>query len=122
MREYYLRSGNDHFLPRLFQFIIHESYRWPYVLWSIESVVKNKPKCRTRGNLRGGENVRSENDKTAQFICTERYNVKLRMNGFIGLRPSSGILKNTQERNISGTGSVSVLRWGAGRHLLCWVR
>jgi hypothetical protein len=38
-----------------------------------------------------------------------------------GLHPSSGILKNTREHNVSETGFVSVLRWGE-RHLLCWVR
>jgi hypothetical protein len=36
-----------------------------------------------------------------------------------GLCPSSGILKNTREHNISEAGSIFVLRWG-GRHLLCW--
>jgi hypothetical protein len=29
-----------------------------------------------------------------------------------GLCPSSCILKNTKEHNVSETGSVSVLRWG----------
>jgi hypothetical protein len=36
-----------------------------------------------------------------------------------GLCPSSGILKNTKEHNVSETESLSVLRWGGGRHLLC---
>jgi hypothetical protein len=31
-----------------------------------------------------------------------------------GLRPSSGILKNTEEHNVSETGSVSGLRRGVG--------
>jgi hypothetical protein len=31
-----------------------------------------------------------------------------------GLRPSSGILKDTKEHNVSETVSVSVLRWGVG--------
>jgi hypothetical protein len=35
-----------------------------------------------------------------------------------GLGPSSGILKNTKEHNVSGTWSVSVLRWGVGDTLL----
>jgi hypothetical protein len=40
----------------------------------------------------------------------------------IGICPSSGILKNTKEHNVSETGSVSVLGWGSGRHVPCWVR
>jgi hypothetical protein len=32
------------------------------------------------------------------------------------------IPKNTKKHNVSGTGSVSVLRRGRGRHILCWVR
>jgi hypothetical protein len=40
-----------------------------------------------------------------------------------GFGPSSGILKNTIERNVSEIQYVfSVLRWRGGRHLLCWVR
>jgi hypothetical protein len=35
-----------------------------------------------------------------------------------GLRPSSGILKNTKEHNVSETGSVSVLMWEVGDTLL----
>jgi hypothetical protein len=31
-----------------------------------------------------------------------------------GLFPSFGILRNTKEHNVSGTGSVSVLRWVGG--------
>jgi hypothetical protein len=31
-----------------------------------------------------------------------------------GLCPSSGILKNTEECNVSETGSVSILWWGVG--------
>jgi hypothetical protein len=27
----------------------------------------------------------------------------------------------TIEHNVSETGSVSILRWGGGRHLHCWV-
>jgi hypothetical protein len=38
------------------------------------------------------------------------------------LCPSYDILKNSNEQNSSKRGSVSVLRWRGGRHLLCWVR
>jgi hypothetical protein len=55
------------------------------------------------------------------------YNSKyIRTNGItqnywiFGLYPSSGILQ-TRKHNVSGNGSVFVLRW-RGRHLLCWVR
>jgi hypothetical protein len=37
-----------------------------------------------------------------------------------GLCPSSSVVE-TRKHNISETGSVSVLRCGQGRHLLCWV-
>jgi hypothetical protein len=39
-----------------------------------------------------------------------------------GLCPSSGILKNIREHNVSETGSVSFLRQGGQRHLPCWFR
>jgi hypothetical protein len=47
----------------------------------------------------------------------------LRILGLLGfwLRPSSGILKNTKEHSILETGTVSFLKWAAGRHLLYWV-
>jgi hypothetical protein len=35
---------------------------------------------------------------------------------------TSSIVRYPNEHNVSETGSVSVLRWGGGRHLLCWVR
>jgi hypothetical protein len=38
----------------------------------------------------------------------------------LGPCSSSCILK-TRKHNVSETWSVSVLRWGEGRHLLCWV-
>jgi hypothetical protein len=37
-----------------------------------------------------------------------------------GLCPSSGILE-AKKLNVSGTESISVLRWGGARHLLSWV-
>jgi hypothetical protein len=36
-----------------------------------------------------------------------------------GHHPSCGMI--TQKNNILETVSVSDLRWGGGRHLLCWV-
>jgi hypothetical protein len=36
------------------------------------------------------------------------------------LCPLFGILKTTEEHNVSETGSVSILRRGGGGHLLCW--
>jgi hypothetical protein len=37
-----------------------------------------------------------------------------------GFSPSFGILE-TRKHNVSETGSVSILRWDEGRHLLRWV-
>jgi hypothetical protein len=34
---------------------------------------------------------------------------------------TSSIVSYSKEQNVAETGSVSVLKWGGGRHLLCWV-
>jgi hypothetical protein len=45
---------------------------------------------------------------------------ELRITAVFGLCRSSGILE-TRKHNVSETGSLSVLKWGGGRRLLCWV-
>jgi hypothetical protein len=53
---------------------------------------------------------------------TRIYQISYTWNYWVfGLCPSSRVLKDTKKHKVSGTGSVSVLRWGV-RHLLCWVR
>jgi hypothetical protein len=50
------------------------------------------------------------------------FNTRKLVNWDFGLCPSSGILKNIKEHNVSETRSVCVLRWGSGRRLLRWTR
>jgi hypothetical protein len=55
------------------------------------------------------------------FVGREAEATELKNYWIFGLCPSFDILKETKEHNVSETGSVSVLREGCGRHLLCRV-
>jgi hypothetical protein len=54
----------------------------------------------------------------ASLLC---YLITSWCSGLLGFWTLS-IVQFSKEHNVSGTGPVSVLRWGAGRHLLCLVR
>jgi hypothetical protein len=62
--------------------------------------------------------------KSWKLVCTFSYYKKQEEKKDIywvfGLCPSSGILE-AGKHDVLETGSVSVLSWGGGRHLLCWV-